>query len=393
MRRLAISLAFVASCASNPPAPADAPKKAPPAPAASPVDDDAPPTEGPNADAKNANAFTLRMFARAANEEHGNVMLSGASIRQAFAIAYAGAKGETAKELEKTFGFTADTKAELDAEVTVANRIWVEKSMPLNPDFKEPAEGADFKSAPEDARRTINQWVASSTKDKIVDLLPEGALDRSTRAVITNAIYFKGKWVNPFPKAMTKDDAFTVDEKTKVNVPTMHVTESFRYAHVEKVQIVELRYVGRDLSMLVVMPDDAKDLAHLAERPAVDAWAGALKTARLDLSMPRFTFRWGGSVKEMLESLGVKAAFTNRADLSGIAMRPGDLYVSDAFHQTWVSLDEQGTEAAAATGTVIKLLSQQIGQPLAVKIDHPFLFFVRSKDRILFAGRVTEPKQ
>jgi serpin B len=109
--------------------------------------------------------------------------------------------------------------------------------------------------------------------------------------------------------------------------------------------------------------------------------------------MPKFTFKWGGSVKGILVDLGVKTAFTEKADLSGIAMKPGDLFVSDVFHQTWVALDEEGTEAAAATGSVVKLTSLATGPGIKVNIDHPFLFFVRGRGRILFAGRVTEPKQ
>lgn len=374
------------------------------------------------ADARAANAFALKMMLRAGKKDRGNVMVSGTSLRQAFGAAYVGADGATKREMATTFGFPDDAKkaasaarADIDswqkskgqgAELSVANKIWVEKTMPVKPAyagmvawaFGAPATNLDFKSGGDEPRRTINTWVAEQTKDKIKDLLPEGAVDARTRAVITNAIYFKGKWVNPFPKDATKDEPFKLDAKKSIDVPTMTVTDSFKYAHAGNVQLVELRYVGNDLSLLVVLPDDASPaaLTKLEESLSpdqIDKWAGALQQARLELSVPKFTFKWGGSVKSALVDLGVKTAFTEKADLSGIAMQPGDLYVSDVFHQTWVALDEQGTEAAAATGIVVKLTSLATGAATKVKVDHPFLFFVRGRGRILFAGRVTDPKQ
>lgn len=374
-------------------------------------------------DTKAANAFTLKMMARAGKKDRGNLMISGTSLRQAFGAAYVGANGATKTEMASAFGFPDDTKkaasaarAEIDAwqkakgqgaELSVANRIWVEKSMPVKPAyaslvawaFGAPATNLDFKGAADESRRTINTWVAEQTKDKIKGLLPEGAVTAATRAVITNAIYFKGKWVNPFPTGATKNEAFKLDPKKTVNVPTMHVTEQFKYAHVDGVQVVELKYAGNDLSLMVVLPDDVNPaaLAKLEEKlsaDTIDKWSTAsMQGARLELSMPKFTFKWGGSVRSTLADLGVKTAFTEKADLSGIAMKAGDLYVSDVFHQTWVALDEHGTEAAAATGMVVKLTSLATGPVTKVNVDHPFLFFVRGRGRILFAGRVMEPMQ
>lgn len=395
----------VASKPEDAPAPADAP------PAASDSDR--------QADARAANAFTLKMLGRT-KKEKGNVMVSGTSLRQAFGAAYVGAGGATAKEIAATFGFPDDAKkaasaarAEIDAwqkargqgaELSVANKIWVDKALPVKPGysalvawaFGAPAQNVDFANAPDEARRAVNGWVAEQTHDKITQLLPEGSVDAKTRAVITNAIYFKGKWVNPFPKDATKDEPFKLDAKKTANVPTMHVTDQFRFAKVGNAKVVELRYIGNDLSLLVVLPDAVDGLAKLEEAATpdqVEKWAAALQSARVNLSMPKFTFKWGGSVKGALQDLGVKTAFTQSADLSGIAMKAGDLYVSDVFHQTWVALDEVGTEAAAATGSVIKLTSMATGPATEMKVDHPFLFFVRGKDRILFAGRVVEPKQ
>lgn len=373
-------------------------------------------------DTKAANAFALKMMVRAGKKDRGNLMVSGTSLRQAFGAAYVGSNGATKTEMATAFGFPDDAqkaasaaRAEIDgwqkakgqgAELSVANRIWVEKTMPVNPKyaalvawaFGAPATNLDFKGAADESRRTVNGWVAEQTKDKIKDLLPEGTIGATTRAIITNAIYFKGKWFTPFPKGETRDEPFKIDPKKSANVPTMHVTESFRYAHTDGVQLVEMKYVGNDLSLLVVLPDDASPaaVAKLEEKLSaeqLDKWSSSVQNARLELAMPKFTFKWGGSVKSVLADLGVKSIFGGKADLSGIAMKPGDLYVSDVFHQTWVALDEQGTEAAAATGAVVKLTSMTVGTPIKVNVDHPFLFFVRGRGRILFAGRVTEPKQ
>lgn len=408
--------------ASAAPAPSTSSDAAASKPEDAPAPADAPPpaTEAElKADTRAANAFTLKMLART-KKEKGNVMVSGTSLRQALGAAYVGAAGATAKEIAATFGFPEDprkaasaARAEIDAwqkargqgaELTVANKIWVDKSMPVKPAyaslvawaFGAPAQNVDFAKAPDEARRTVNGWVAEQTHDKIKDLLPEGSVDAKTRAVITNAIYFKGKWVNPFPKDATKDEPFKLDAKKTANVPTMHVTDQFRFAKAGNVKVIELRYIGNDLSLLVVLPDAVDGLAKLEETVTadqVDRWAAALQSSRVNLSMPKFTFKWGGSVKGALQDLGVKTAFTDKADFSGIAMKPGDLTVSDVFHETWVALDELGTEAAAATGTVMKLTSMATGPATEMKVDHPFLFFVRGKNRILFAGRVVEPKQ
>lgn len=394
----------------------DAPSPA----AASDPPPDAPATPAELADDTHAaNAFTLRMLAKTRGEKKKNTMISGTSLRQAFGAVYVGAAGPTAKEIAAAFGFPADAKraaraAETEreslekakgkgAELTVANKVWVDASMPLKPAyaslvagaFGAPAENVDFAKTPDDARKKVNAWVSEETHEKIKELLPEGSVDTATRAVVTNAVYFKGKWFNPFPKDATRDEPFKLDAKSTAKVPTMHVTEQFGYAAVPGAKLVELRYVGNDLSLLVVLPDAEGGLAKIEESLSaeqLEKWTASLKTARLALAMPKLEFRAGGSVKGALQDLGVKTAFTQQADLSGMAMNPGDLMVSDVFHRTWIALDEVGTEAAAATGSVVKLTSLQTGTPTEVKVDRPFLFFVRGKDRILFAGRVIDPR-
>lgn len=361
-------------------------------------------------DTRAANGFALSFFVRAA-KQRGNVMVSGTSMRHALGAAYLGARGATAKEMATALALPDDkqkaaalARADIEAwratkgaELSVANHLWIEKSAPVKSDyaalaawaFDAPAENVDFKKAPDEARKGINGWVAQKTQDKIKELLPQGSVEPLTRFVVTNAIYFKGRWGSPFPKDATKDEPFETDAKKKVNVPTMHVTDQLALGSAPGMKLLELPYIG-GLAMLVVLPDDANELAKIEEKLSASVFDVPLAKTRVALSLPRFTFEWGGATKAMLQELGLKTAFTDRADFGAIA--DGKLSVSDVFQKTWIAVDEEGTEAAAATGTVMRTTSLALGQATPFKVDRPFLFFIRGNGKILFAGRVTTPK-
>lgn len=439
MRRIVFPLLVLAACggrsapselppaqapaASAPTAPTATPKEEPPReappPSATPGGQDVPRAatdEEIQRDVRAANGFSLALYARAAKKGK-NLLLSGTSMRQALGAAYVGARGNTAKEMATALGFPEDkekaasvARAESSAwrsaqgvELSVANHLWIEKSMPVKEDyaklvswaFDAPAENVDFKKAPEEARRGINAWVAQKTKDKIKDLLPQGSVDDRTRLVVTNAIHFKGKWARPFSPGATKNEPFKVDGKTPVNVPTMHMTAQLRTGAVSGAKVLELVYEGQPpISLMIVLPDDPNGLARIEEKlttDVVDSYTKALAPARVALSLPRFSFAWGGATKALLQDLGMKTAFTDNADFGGIA-ESGRLAIDDAFHKTWVSVDEHGTEAAAATGVTMETTSLVVGEPKPFKVDRPFLFFIRGNDRILFAGRVTDPR-
>lgn len=364
-----------------------------------------------NSPSTSAGSFGLRLFARVAKAP-GNEMISGTSIRLALGVPYLGAKGATASEMASTLGFSADeaeaAKKELadwsdakgKSELAIATRLYTDKDHPPAADFAKAAQDAfgagaqalDFGKT-EDARKTINAFVAKETHDKIPELLAKGAIDAKSRLVVANALYFKGRWALPFSAGATKDEAFHLDGGKSVSVPTMHATDTFRYVEAGGVKMVELRYEGSDLAMVLALPDDPK----LATSPPADAderdMAKALEqlgTRRVSLSLPRFAFRSGGSMNEALVELGMKTAFTDAADFSGIA---SGLALSQVVHQTWVSVDEQGTEAAAATGVVMRPTSLVLGPVVDLKFDRPFLFAVRDtkRRRILFIGRVADP--
>lgn len=388
-------------------------------------------------DVRNANAFTFRILARTKKPAE-NAMISGTSMRHALGTTYIGARGVTAREMATALALDTDEKkaaslarvelaawqdARGNAELNVASRLWIASDFTLRPDFVKTAEAAFGASPtnieyarPDEARRTINTWVAGKTKDKIPELLPQGSVDPQTRLVVTNAISFKGRWELPFPKGTTKDEPFKTDrtggahgeksekvEKSEKNVPMMHVTDSFRFAAPpgSGVKVLEMRYAESQLAMLVVLPDDPQGLAKLESSLGVDSfekWTNALASARVNVTLPRFTFRSGGAMSGPLEDLGMKVAFTDKADFSGIVepreRRAERLMISDVFHQTWVAVDELGTEAAAATGTVMRTTSMDVGPIVDFRADHPFLFLIHDAKhgRILFAGRVADPK-
>jgi len=381
-------------------------------------------TASPVDDARAANAFALKLYAREAKAKKGggNVLVSGTSLRQALGVAYLGAHGDTAREMAMALELPADAKvaaatakadlaawqsARGQAELVVANRLWTDKSLALQPEFVATAtaaygaapEAVDFKGGAEPARKTINAWVAKTTNDKIQELLAAGTLDETTRAVVTNAVYFKGRWPMPFPKTATKPEAFHVAAGKTSTVPMMHATESHRLAEVSGTKVLEMRYDTSEVAMLVVLPAAATGLAKLEESLSADtfaSWTQALKHQRVAVTLPKFTFRGGGVMTPTLQDLGMKTAFTNKADFAGIAEPRGTdrIQISHVVQQTYIAVDENGTEAAAATAAVMSTTGMPIGEPAQFKADRPFLFFLYDvkRGRVLFAGRVTDPK-
>ena len=383
-----------------------------------------PATAEVGADVRNANGFTFKVLARTKKPSE-NALVSGTSLRSALGTTYLGARTATAREMATALMLDNDPKiaarlarAELDgwqeakgsAELNIASRLWIDDDFAIQPDFVKSAEAAYGASPasvdygkPEDARKTINTWVGEKTKDKIPELLPQGSLDPRTQLVVTNAIWFKGRWEFPFPKSATKDEPFKTDGSKTVTVPMMHLTDSFRAATQPGMKLLEMRYAESQMAMLIALPDDPTPaaLAKLESSLGPDTlekWTNALSTARVNVTLPRFTFRSGGVMNTTLQDLGMKTAFTEKADFTGIAdpqATGGErLYINQVFHQTYVAVDELGTEAAAATGATMRTTSMITGPVIDFKADHPFLFLIHDAKhgRVLFAGRVANPK-
>ncbi|MEO6576571.1 MAG: serpin family protein [Polyangiaceae bacterium] len=419
----------VAACGGDAPVPQTptAPPAPPPSPVASTPVEVAPaaPTDGPMVTPKTAspastpgNDFAMTML-RALHGEKGNVFFSGESLRAALGMTSLGAKGQTLTEMTQTLHIdpdpaknAANEKAVLaawkqaagKAELVIANRLWVEARFPLDKTFLGEVQSgygaqaiaSDFVKSPEPSRVKINNWIGATTKGKIKELLPAGSIDAQTRLVLTNAVYFKGNWTTAFKKAATADEAFQTDAGAVI-VPTMHRTDTMSYAENDGVQLVELPYKDSDLTMLIALPKAGQlsSIESQIDGGRVDSWAKSLSSAKVTLSLPKFTFAWGRSVKHELDALGIHLAFTDKADFSLLATSKAEpLMVSDVVHKGFVLVDETGTEAAAATGVVMTTKAVALEKLVVLKVDHPFLFFVRNgkTGEILFTGRVANPK-
>jgi len=285
--------------------------------------------------------------------------------------------------------------------LNIVNAIWGQKDysfMPAFLDVQAENYGAglrilDHINETEKSRLTINNWVSEETEGRIEDLIPQGAIDAWTRLVLTNAIYFNAAWEYPFDENVTADGPFYLLDGGQVTVPMMKQAESFGYTDGEGFQAVELSYDGGELSMVILLPEVGHFQAFEEglEAPQVDDIIGGLHVAHVTLAMPKFEFDSEFSLKDTLADMGMPIAFSGAADFSGMT-GASDLYISEVLHKAFVSLDEAGTEAAAATAVVMK----ETGMPtelVEVTIDRPFIFLIRDIETgaILLVGRVINP--
>jgi serpin B len=372
---------------------------------------------GPN------NRAAIQLYQQLRQGKDGNLFFSPLSIAQAFAMCSEGARGQTAAQLNAFLsgGGAAgvdDIAAAYgawgreiggehkDYELRVANALWLQKGRPfekeflakLKKDFDAPPEEVDFQHAVSAAIKRVNDWVARNTDDKIKDILHDGDLDAQTKLVLANAIYFKGTWEHVFKKESTQPEAFHLAGGKEVQAPMMHMgSESFGYAEDDDVQVLEMPYKGRELSMLVILPKKADGLSSVENTLSadkIDGWAKNLESKKVIVTFPKFTVRSEFDLEKPLTALGVTDAFGRRADFSGMD-GTHELYISKAIHASFVNVDEQGTEAAAATVIGMRAMAMPVKeQPKVFKADHPFTFVIRQTRTggVLFMGRLAEPK-
>ena len=366
-------------------------------------------------------AFDLYQVLRDGDD---NLFYSPYSISLALAMTYAGAHSETAQQMADTLHFAlsqdglhpafnsqdlalgqrgqgAKGKDGQGFRLNIVNAIWGQKDYQFLASFLDLlAEnyGAglrvlDFINAPEESRITINNWVSDQTEGRIEDLIPQGLINALTRLVLTNAIYFNAAWQYPFSEDAIKDGPFYLLDGGEVTVPMMRQTESFSYAEGEGYQAVELPYDGSELSMLLLLPRTGQFQAFQdsLNTEQVDAIVSNLAQRPVVLTMPKFEFESDFSLKEALAGIGMPVAFSGSADFSGMTGNR-DLFIADVVHKAFVSVDEAGTEAAAATAVVMELTAVP-GMPVEVTVDRPFVFLIRDIETsaILFVGRVVNP--
>jgi serpin B len=368
------------------------------------------------------NAFAVDLYGQLRTQP-GNLFFSPASISTAFAMAYAGAHGETATQMATVFHFTlppAQLHPAMGAlfsemnmphagyELRVADALWAQQDAQFltsyldltKADYGAGLHRVDFRSSPDSVRLTINEWIEQQTDKKIQNLIAPGVLTPATRLVLTNAIYFKGTWLNPFDKSLSEDEDFHLSATQTAKVSMMHRAGSYRYYDGGTFRALELPYQGNDLSMVVFLPKDIAGLTALEQSftsAAASDWLQHLAPApKVILSLPRFTMTQQFELSSALKGMGMPLAFSGAADFSGMTGKP-DFTISAAIHKAFIDVNEQGTEAAAATAIVMRSLAMRSQQPepppIVFRADHPFLILIRQTQSgaILFMGRVDDP--
>ena len=352
-----------------------------------------------------------------------NIVFSPYSISTALALTYEGAKGTTADEIRSVFYFPANDTVRQEGyagiiaglnspdaaySLSTANALWAEETYPFLPAYIGTAEdyyaaevrNMDFINAPEASRQTINRWVEDQTEDKIKNLIPAGTIDPLTRLVITNAVYFKGTWVLQFDEDDTHPASFRTGSGNVVTVDMMQRTDEdalYSYTDTEDLQILRMPYEhesGKALSMLVLLPkgDDINAAENALGTTALADAVASMESEQVRVYFPKFTLETTYSLPETLGAMGMSTAFGPGADFSGMD-GTHDLFISDVIHKAFVDVNEEGTEAAAATAVVMKLTAVEEDPVPVFRADHPFIFLVTDDEtgNLLFMGRVADP--
>ncbi len=369
------------------------------------------------------NEFGFELYRKlAGGGEEGkgkNLFFSPYSVSAALAMTWAGARGETAEQMRDVLNFSLEQEKLHPAfaklveqmnegggkglyELSVANSLWGQEGYKFRDEFvgllKESygagLEKVDFIGRTEEARKRINEWVEDRTKEKIKDLLKPGVLDTNTRLVLANAIYFKGEWLTQFEKRDTQDAPFFVEPEKKVTVPMMYVKKEFGYGEMDLGQVLEMPYKGEALSMVVILPGEGnlKRVEEQLTAENVGQWLEKTRKREVEVYVPRFKLTREFELAKILAAMGMPDAFTpEKADFSGMA-ESRELFISNVIHKAFVDVNEEGTEAAAATGVVVGITSVGPATPV-FRADRPFVFLIRDKGSgsVLFMGRVVSP--
>lgn len=368
------------------------------------------------------NLFALDMYREVAiNDE--NVFFSPWSLNSALAMTYEGARGETAREMRFVLHLSGDESlrresfSSLDRRInaddsgyilSTANALWVDDGFPLESAYMDflvdyynaAAQNLDFSGAPEDSRNTINGWVDQKTAGKIMVLVPSGYISPVTRLVLTNAIYFNGRWANQFDESLTEDEDFFTADGRMISAPMMRQLDDyakFYYLETRDMQMLQMPYEGENLSMTILLPK-GHDIAPLEKSLSVeklDRWRRDQKEGPVEVYLPKFKISADYFLAENLTNMGMPTAFTGQADFSGIC--PGrKLSIDQVIHQAYVDVSEAGTEAAAATFVGIpEGIGYESRDVPIFRADHPFIFLIQDEesDCILFMGKVSDPSE
>ena len=373
------------------------------------------------------NTFACEIYQHLRAEE-GNLFFSPLGISSILAMCYAGARHTTASAMSRTMHFLVREDrlhkvfgallrhlqaflGEDACRLCIGNALWGQRDFAFIEEFRDLLKRAygsgleelDFKDSCESARRTINAWAEEKTQGHIKDLIPPDALDRDARLVLASAIYFHCQWARPFDKDSTLPRPFTLDKdhsgSRTVEVPFMNQVDDFPYLETDVFQALQMPYSGGKLSMLILLPKEIGTLPLIEDQLTeenLDSWIGQMVEERVKIILPKFKLDYGMELSKVLVEMGMEEAFTPTADFSGVSNDPRGLMISQLTHKATVDVDEEGTEAAAAT-TLSFALGIEEEEPVVIhefRADHPFVFAIREvhTGSILFIGRLAAPK-
>jgi serpin B len=374
------------------------------------------------------NKFSFDLYKKLKDEnKEENLFYSPASISIALAMTYAGARGDTEKQMANVLNFTLpqdrlhsaysklieNLKSNKDYELSIANALWLQKDYKYLQEFLNIMEkyynsdlkNVDFTKAPRESAKEINRWVFIHTKGKIENIVNPDEIESNTKLILTNAIYFKGKWKYKFDKQNTEVRDFHLVNGTTKKVKMMSNYYSslmeygfrFNYFQNDYLQLLEMPYNGDKISMIIVLPLDnskLKDVENMIDEKKLEEWIKESRSRKVTVYLPKFKFSQGIDLKSFLENFGIKDMFNINADFSGMTGKK-DIYIDKAFHKSFVEVNEEGTEATAATFIgAIPVSSIPVKEEIVTfKADHPFIFLILDKETgsILFLGRVMDP--
>ena len=368
---------------------------------------------------QNNGLFAVDLYSHLKQSE-GNLFFSPFSISTALAMTYAGARDKTASQMAAALHFNQESEqlhlsmGELisrlnavqkasEVELSVANAIWAQKGYQfldtffniIQQSYQADLNQVDFKIAADAARQSINHWVETQTHQKIKDLIPPGVLNALTRLVLVNAIYFKGYWDTQFKPEDTQEMAFWLSAETNITVPMMHQEHQYGYWENEWLQMLEMPYKDKALSLIVLLPREKTGISMLEQKLTLEnilRWQDQLRKQKVKLFFPKFKIEAQFNLGQTLSAMGMPDAFDpHGADFSAMIGKK-ELFISAVIHKAFVEVNEEGTEAAAATGVVVGVTSIAPPPPI-FKADHPFVFFIQdnASRSILFFGRVLDP--
>jgi serpin B len=367
------------------------------------------------------NNFAFDLYKNFSSKKAENVFFSPYSISTALSMVYEGAREETAEQIETVFGFPIDEKERRSSvaaiynilnlknskySLQIANSLWAQNDYPfldeyisvLKNHYAAESNNLDFYNKPDESRKIINSWVEDKTKNKIKDLFPPQSIKSDTRLVLANAIYFNGKWAKQFDPENTEDADFYLDSKETEEVPMMNSfgeNSKFNYFEDDNLQALKMLYEGEKISMLVFLPkkNDLNSISDYLLPEKIKEIDENLFETRVNVSLPKFTLETKYFMNQTLMEMGMPIAFSNYADFSGMTGNK-ELTIGLVIHQAFVEVNEEGTEAAAATGVSMIKTTSMPTPPIIFNANRPFVFMINEEKtgNILFLGRVLNPK-